>query len=226
MGQIDPQQERARLSERYSRMSDGELQKVGADPVGLTEWAKAVLAEEMQKRGLEWSAEPRKDSTSALTGRSEIVRLASYPHEHAAEAVAAILQKSGLDYFVQRVKDAGSEATGVDIFVRKEDLEVAQSLLERVNASESLEPATGFEKFVGDKPVILRKYRDMPQAFADKSALESAGIQCYLWNANLVRMDWLWSNLLDGIKLVVRESDAEDAARILDTNMEEDLEKP
>jgi hypothetical protein len=180
----------------------------------------------MQKRGLEWSAEPKETGTSALTERSEIVRLASFPDELAAESVAATLRKSGLDYFIQRIKDGGTEAAGWEIFVRKEDLEIAQSLFERVKAREGLEPATGLEEFVGDKPMILRKYRDMPQAYADKSALESAGIQCFLWNANLVRMDWLWSNLLDGIKLVVRESDAEDAARILDTKMEEDLEKP
>jgi hypothetical protein len=227
MVQIDPEREKERLSELYSRMSDGELQKIGRDPSGLTEWAKTVLAEEMQKRGLEWSAEPKKSSRSALTERSEIVRLGSYPDELAAELIAAPLQKSGLDYFhVQGTKVDGSEAAGRDIFVRREDLEIARSLLGRFKSSETLEPATGFEEFVDDEPVILRRYRDMPLAYADKSALESAGIQCFLWNANLVRMDWLWSNALDGIKLVVRKSDAEDAARILDTQVEGDSRNP
>jgi len=30
-----------------------------------------------------------------------------------------------------------------------------------------------------------------------------------------VRMDWLWSNALGGIKLIVREKDAAEAERIL-----------
>jgi hypothetical protein len=29
-------------------------------------------------------------------------------------------------------------------------------------------------------------------------------------------MDWLWSNALGGIKLLVREKDAQDAAKVLD----------
>jgi hypothetical protein len=222
MGQIDPEREKERLSEMYSRMSDGELQKIGADPAGLTESAKTAIAEEMQKRGLEWSPDPKKAKATALTEGTEIVKLGSYLGEPEAESIAVILQKSGLDYFhVPGIGVEGSEAAGKDIFVRKEDLEIAQSLLERFKPGETLEPAAGFEEFVGDEPVILRRYRDMPQAYADKSALESAGIQCFLWNANLVRMDWLWSNALDGIKLVVRKSDAEDAVRILDTKMDE-----
>ena len=176
---------------------------------------------------MKWSPEPKKTKATALTERTEIVKLGSYPGEAEAESIAVLLQKSGLDYFhVPGVRLDGSEAAGEDIFVRKEDLEIAQSLLDRSKSDETLEPATGFEEFVGDKPVILRRYRDMPQAYADKSALESAGIQCFLWNANLVRMDWLWSNALDGIKLVVRESDAEDAARILDAKVDEDFGNP
>lgn len=67
----------------------------------------------------------------------------------------------------------------------------------------------------GNKPVILRIYRDMPAAFVEKSVLEDAGIECYLQDDNVVRMDWLWSNAMGGIKLIVREKDAEEAEKIL-----------
>ena len=67
----------------------------------------------------------------------------------------------------------------------------------------------------GNKPVILRRYRDMPAAFVEKSVLEDAGIECYLQDDNVVRMDWLWSNAMGGIKLIVREKDAEEAEKIL-----------
>lgn len=67
----------------------------------------------------------------------------------------------------------------------------------------------------GNRPVVLRRYRDMPAAFVEKSVLDAAGIDCFLQDDNVVRMDWLWSNALGGIKLMVREKDALEAERIL-----------
>ena len=68
---------------------------------------------------------------------------------------------------------------------------------------------------LGNKPVVLRKYRDMPAAFVEKSVLEGAGIECFLQDDNVVRMDWLWSNAMGGIKLIVREKDAQEAEKLL-----------
>ena len=45
--------------------------------------------------------------------------------------------------------------------------------------------------------------------------LEDADILCFLEDENVVRMDWLWSNAMGGIKLVVRKKDAEEAAKLL-----------
>ena len=70
-----------------------------------------------------------------------------------------------------------------------------------------------------DLPVVLRRYRDMPAAFIEKSVLENAGIECFLQDDNVVRMDWLWSNVMGGIKLVVRANDAEDAEQILNQSL-------
>jgi hypothetical protein len=67
----------------------------------------------------------------------------------------------------------------------------------------------------GNRPVVLRRYRDMPAAFVEKSVLEDAGIECFLQDDNVVRMDWLWSNAMGGIKLVVRQKDAEEAETLL-----------
>ena len=61
----------------------------------------------------------------------------------------------------------------------------------------------------GNRPVVLRRYRDMPAAFVEKSVLDAVGIGCFLQDDNVVRMDWLWSNAMGGIKLMVREKDAE-----------------
>ena len=64
--------------------------------------------------------------------------------------------------------------------------------------------------------LTIRQFRDLPEALLAKSVLESAGIECFLGDDNLIRMDWLWSNLLGGIKLRVRQEDAVVASRLLE----------
>ena len=59
------------------------------------------------------------------------------------------------------------------------------------------------------KRVVIRQFRDLPEALLAKGSLESAGIEAVLTDDNVVRMDWFWSNLMGGVKLLV---DAEDAA--------------
>ena len=76
--------------------------------------------------------------------------------------------------------------------------------------------------------LTIRQYRDLPEALLAKSVLESAGIECFLCDDNLIRMDWLWSNLLGGIKLRVRQEDALVASRLLEGggSQREDAETP
>jgi len=56
----------------------------------------------------------------------------------------------------------------------------------------------------------------LPDATIAKSVLESAGIDCLLADDNLVRLDWFYSNLIGGIKLLVPEKDVEVATNLLD----------
>jgi hypothetical protein len=78
----------------------------------------------------------------------------------------------------------------------------------------------------GNVPEVLRVYRDMTDALTDRMVLEGSGIECYLFDENMVRLDWLWSNLLGGVKLVVRKKDVEESGRLLGQNVPEkfDLE--
>src|SRR5579863_2320722 len=64
--------------------------------------------------------------------------------------------------------------------------------------------------------LVIRRFRDLPDALLFESILESAGIECFLADENTIRMDWLWSNLLGGIKLCVRKSDADTASSLLE----------
>jgi hypothetical protein len=73
------------------------------------------------------------------------------------------------------------------------------------------------------RPVLLRRFRDLPDALLAKSILDSASIECFLIDQITIRMDWLWSNLLGGIKLWVRPEDA-DAGELLDQDYLESFE--
>lgn len=84
-------------------------------------------------------------------------------------------------------------------------------------ATEAEESAIGRGRPEMRDLLTIRQYRDLPEALLAKSALESAGIECFLGDDNLIRMDWLWSNLLGGIKLRVRQEDAIVASRLLES---------
>jgi hypothetical protein len=63
--------------------------------------------------------------------------------------------------------------------------------------------------------VTIRQFRDLPEALLAKGCLESAGIECFLRDDNLVRLDWFISNFVGGIKLCVRQEDVENAQALL-----------
>jgi hypothetical protein len=71
--------------------------------------------------------------------------------------------------------------------------------------------------------VTIRQFRDLPEALLAKGSLESAGIECFLADENLVRLDWFISNFIGGVKLKVRPADLEPARRLLDEPILEGL---
>ncbi|MBV9181627.1 MAG: DUF2007 domain-containing protein [Acidobacteria bacterium] len=72
--------------------------------------------------------------------------------------------------------------------------------------------------------VVIRRFRDIPEAFLAKGRLESSGIECFLADDNMVRMDWFISNLLGGVKLLVDAERFGEAARILNEPIPAELE--
>jgi hypothetical protein len=71
--------------------------------------------------------------------------------------------------------------------------------------------------------VTVRQFRDLPEALLAKGCLESVGIECFLGDENLVRLDWFISNFIGGIKLNVKVEDLESAQKILDEPILEGL---
>ena len=162
MAKINPEQERQRLVQRYSTMSDLELQKAGRDPAALTEIAFAALQQEMDRRQLDW---PGKGTLWELLHPAVTIE----SRNSAMSEFAAIPDPT---FTSEPNDDHGA-------------------------------------------PEIVRKYQNMPEALAAQMTLESAGIECSLFDETFIRMDWFYSNALGGVKLVVRKSDANEANTIL-----------
>lgn len=74
------------------------------------------------------------------------------------------------------------------------------------------------------KLVTLRRFRDLPEAHIAKSILDSAGIECFLGDVNVIWMHWFYSNLLGGIKLWVKPEDVEAAGGMLEQSVVENFD--
>jgi Putative prokaryotic signal transducing protein len=62
---------------------------------------------------------------------------------------------------------------------------------------------------------MIRRFQNLPEALLTQGS-DSSGIECFLTDDNMVRMDWFISNLLGGVKLLVNREDVEAATAILD----------
>ena len=63
---------------------------------------------------------------------------------------------------------------------------------------------------------MIRRFQNLPEALLTQGSLDSSGIECFLTDDNMVRMDWFISNLLGGVKFLVNREDVEAATAILD----------
>ncbi len=72
--------------------------------------------------------------------------------------------------------------------------------------------------------VIVRTFSTLPEALLAKGALESADIECFLADDNVVSVNWFLSNAVGNIKLQVKQEDAEAAVEILDQPFPDDEE--
>jgi len=97
--------------------------------------------------------------------------------------------------------------------------EVAQRVLSDEFQRRGMEPVAEAPKvrreFEFQDLVTIRQFRDLPEAILARGVLESAGIETFLADDNIVRMDWFISNLVGGIKLKVRKEDLEAANEVL-----------
>jgi hypothetical protein len=69
--------------------------------------------------------------------------------------------------------------------------------------------------------VTLRQFLTVQEAVMAKSILDSAGIESFLADENVISMNWPWSNALGGVKLQVRTTDVAVASELLEQKLSE-----
>lgn len=103
--------------------------------------------------------------------------------------------------------------------------DVLKTELARRGLAVEIDDTPADEYFFEERNLVsIRRFRDLPEALLAKGSLESSGIECFLADDNMVRMDWFISNLLGGIKLAVNQDDVEAATAILDEPVPETLD--
>lgn len=68
---------------------------------------------------------------------------------------------------------------------------------------------------MADAIVTLWKYRDLPEALIARAKLEAEGIECYLADENIVRLNWFLSNAIGGMRLQLLQENAGVAMEVL-----------
>jgi len=68
--------------------------------------------------------------------------------------------------------------------------------------------------------VTVRKFGDLHEALLAKGMFDAAGVECFLVDENMVRLDWFISNILGGVKLAVRPENLGAATELLTEPMQ------
>lgn len=130
------------------------------------------------------------------------------PDHDAERARLASVYSAMTDEQLTRIAESGDELT-----VAAQEALLAEA--SKRGFMLTIAPPPGEDVAELNELVTLRQFRDLPEALLAKGSLESAGIEAFLVDDNLIRLDWFYSNLLGGIKLKVRAQDAEGANEIL-----------
>jgi hypothetical protein len=133
---IDPVQERQRLMDVYSHMTDGELQVLAEGMASLTGLASQVLNDEMARRELSPS-QPDPDGSQDETALRAMVTIRSFPDVMQAWLAKSSLESAGVecdlvdDNMVRLDWGMSIVLGGVKLRVKPEDAEDALVFLDQ-----------------------------------------------------------------------------------------------
>jgi hypothetical protein len=140
----------------------------------------------------------------ANMAEGELEKVASESYELteiAREALRIEIQKRGLDFAIREQRPE----------------KIVEPVVEETKEE-------GYYDADFQKLVFLRRFRDLPEAMLAKGTLASSGIEGYFVDDNIVRMDWFISNLIGGVKLMVRPEDLEAANDLLSQPIPEGID--
>ena len=118
---------------------------------------------------------------------------------------------------LEQVASQGDNLTDAALLALREEMAkrgLTHDLLD--GAPDAEQPVTEFRDLV-----VVRSYWNLLDAELAKGALESAGIECFLFDDNMIRMDWFNANAIGGVKLRVDPENVEAANRILDEHVKD-----
>jgi len=136
----DPERERHRLMDVYSRMADGEIEAIAEDEASLTAVARQVLHDEIARRGLDHLLSDRDKSQDEAADDTEpepMVTIRSFGDVMQAWLAKSNLESSAIecrlvdDNMVRLHWGIVNVLGGVKLQVKSEDAEVALELLEQ-----------------------------------------------------------------------------------------------
>lgn len=136
----DPERERHRLMDVYSRMVDGEIEAIAEDEASLTGVARQVLHDEIARRGLDHLLADRdksQDEAADATEPEPMVTIRSFGDVMQAWLAKSNLESSAIecrlvdDNMVRLHWGIVNVLGGVKLQVKHEDAEVALELLDQ-----------------------------------------------------------------------------------------------
>jgi regulator of protease activity HflC (stomatin/prohibitin superfamily) len=136
----DPERERHRLMDVYSRMVDGEIEQIAEDEASLTAVARQVLRDEIARRGLDHLLSDRdksQDEAADATEPEPMVTIRSFGDVMQAWLAKSNLESSAIecnlvdDNMVRLHWGIVNVLGGVKLQVKREDAQVALELLEQ-----------------------------------------------------------------------------------------------
>ncbi len=72
--------------------------------------------------------------------------------------------------------------------------------------------------------IVVARFSFPHEAHIAKASLDSAGIESHIADEHTVNTQWLYSNAMGGVRLMVAESDVEEAIQLLSGDFSESLE--
>lgn len=133
---IDAEQERKRLMDVYSRMTDGELEELAEETASLTGLASQVLNDEMASRGLT-PPQPVSGGSQDEVTPQKMETIRSFPDVMQAWLAKCGLESAGIecrlidDNMVRLDWGASIVLGGVKLQVKPEDAETALAFLDQ-----------------------------------------------------------------------------------------------